>query len=166
MGGAAKPVLEVGGRRMLDVALDALTGARQRIVVGDVAVPAGVLLTREEPPGSGPVAALAAALPLVEADLCVVLAADLPFVTPAHVAELVAAAGDRSAVAVDDEGRAQSLLAAYDVAALRAALPEDVVGAPMRVLTIDAAQVRLHGDPWFDVDHPVDLETARSRAGG
>jgi molybdopterin-guanine dinucleotide biosynthesis protein A len=165
MGGAAKPVLKVGGRRMLDVALDALAGARQRVVVGDVAVPAGVRLTREEPLGAGPVAALAAALPLIRADLCVVLAADLPFVTAEHVRRLVEVAADGSAVAVDADGREQPLLAAYDVAALRAALPEDVNGAPMRVLRIDVQTVHLDGDPWFDVDHPADLETARSRAG-
>jgi molybdopterin-guanine dinucleotide biosynthesis protein A len=166
MGGVAKPRLEVGGRRLLDIALDALAGARQRVVVGDVAVPDGVLVTREEPPGAGPVAALAAALPLVESDLCVVLAADLPFVTREHVAQLVSAADDRSAVAVDTGGRAQPLLAAYHVGALRAALPDDVDGAPMRALRVETRSVRLDGDPWFDVDHPADLETARSRTDG
>jgi molybdopterin-guanine dinucleotide biosynthesis protein A len=167
MGGAPKPVLEVGGRRLLDVALDALHGARRVVVVGDVAVPAGVVVTREEPAGSGPVAALAAALPLVEQDLCVVLAADLPFVTAAHVAQLVAAVDGRSAVAVDAEGREQPLLAAYDVAALRAALPDELEGAPMRLLVdrLERQQVQLEGDPWFDCDEPADLERARVRAG-
>lgn len=165
MGGAAKPALEVAGRRMLDVALDALCGARQRVVVGEVAVPPGVLLTREDPPGSGPLAALAAALPLIDAPLCVVLAADLPFVTAEHVAQLVAAAAEESAVAVDAAGREQPLLGAYDVAALRAAMPADVEGAPMRALRLAVRTVHLEGDPWFDVDHPADLDAARSRAG-
>jgi molybdopterin-guanine dinucleotide biosynthesis protein A len=155
---------------MLDVALDALTGARRRVVVGDVEVPADVLLTREDPPGSGPVAALAAALPLVEAELCVVLAADLPFVTADHVAQLVAAVDGRSAVAVDAEGREQPLLAAYDTAALRAALPDDVEGAPMRVVLERLARCQVHltgeHDPWFDCDVPADLDAARERARG
>jgi molybdopterin-guanine dinucleotide biosynthesis protein A len=123
-----------------------------------------VLITREEPPGSGPVAALAAALPLVRADVCVVLAADLPFVTAEHVRQLVAAAGKGSAVAVDDDGRDQPLLAAYCTASLRDALPGDVVGAPMRSVAVEANRVRLDGYASFDVDHPSDLETARSRA--
>jgi len=167
MGGAPKPVLEVGGRRLVDVALDALAGARRRVVVGDLAVPGGVLLTREEPAGAGPVAALAAALPLVEADVCVVLAADLPFVTAAHVGQLVTEVDARSVVAVDREGREQPLLAAYETAALRAALPDEVEGAPMRLVLerLSRHRVRLVGEPepWFDCDVPADLETARAR---
>jgi molybdopterin-guanine dinucleotide biosynthesis protein A len=170
MGGLPKPVVEVGGRRLLDVALDALQGAQQRVVVGAVAVPEGVVLTREEPAGAGPVAALAAALPLLQQDVCVVLAADLPFVTAAHVEELVAAVRGRSAVAVDGDGREQPLLAAYDTLALRAALPEDVEGAPMRVVLerLERDRVQLTGEPepWFDCDVPADLETARARARG
>ena len=170
MGGVPKPALEVGGRRLLDVALDALTGARRRAVVGDVAVPDGVVVTREEPPGSGPVAALAAALPLLQEPVCVVLAADLPFVTREHVEQLVAAADGRCAVAVDGDGREQPLLAAYDTAALRAALPDEVEGAPMRVLleALDTHPVRLVGEPapWFDCDAPADLDAARERARG
>jgi molybdopterin-guanine dinucleotide biosynthesis protein A len=129
-----------------------------------------VLLTREEPAGSGPVAALAAALAHVTQELCVVLAADLPFVTGEHVGQLVRSADERSAVAVDHDGRSQPLLAAYDTAALRAALPDDVEGAPMRVVLARLAHdpVRLTGevDPWFDCDVPADLEVARERARG
>ena len=62
--------------------------------------------------------------------MCVVLAADLPFVRRAHVEQLVAAV----AVAVDADGRDQPLLAAYDTAALRAALPGQPAGASMRQL--------------------------------
>src|SRR5262245_37165993 len=122
MGGVAKPGLEVDGRRLLDVALDALVGAATRVVAGgDEAVPDGVLRVCEEPAGGGPVAGLAAALEVVTAPVVVVLAADLPFVAASHVAQLLAGlAGTTAALAVDAHGREQPLLAAYDVAALRA----------------------------------------------
>ena len=167
MGGVLKPALEVGGKRLLDVALDALHGASVRVVVGDVDAPQGVLGVVEDPPGGGPVAAIAAALPMLSSPVCVVLAADLPFVRPAHVAQLVASVNGAGAVAVDSAGRDQPLLAAYDVAALRAALPPDVPGTPMRVLVAGLeplVRVHLDGDAWFDCDEPADLAAAHERA--
>ncbi len=67
LGGRDKPMLAVAGVPMLDRVLAALAGADLRIVVGPPrsGLPAGVLTTREEPPGAGPAAALAAALNLI-----------------------------------------------------------------------------------------------------
>lgn len=157
MGGRPKPDLEVGGHSMLDAALGALAGAQQVVVVG----PGGDL--REDPPYSGPVAALAAGLARVTAPVVVVLAADLPFVTVTAVEALV---GQASAVAVDDDGRPQYLLAAYRTEELGDALPEQVTGHALRhvVERIGPRQVRLAGrpPPWWDCDTPDDLEQARS----
>jgi molybdopterin-guanine dinucleotide biosynthesis protein A len=51
MGGTDKPSLRVDGRRLLDVALEALAGARRRVVVAASAnLPAGVGLVSEDPP--------------------------------------------------------------------------------------------------------------------
>jgi molybdopterin-guanine dinucleotide biosynthesis protein A len=166
MAGADKPALVVDGRRLLDVALDALDGAQRRVVVAATAeVPPGVALVSEDPPGGGPVAALAAGLAEVTAPVCVVLAADLPFVRRAHVEQLVAAV----AVAVDADGRDQPLLAAYDTAALRAALPGQPAGASMRQLLSGLALSRVslggHPAPWFDCDTQDDLEAARGTPG-
>ena len=171
MAGADKPALVVEGRRMLDVALDALSGAARRVVVAGAAeVPTVVELVCEDPPGGGPVAAVAAGLARVTAPVCVVLAADLPFVRRADVEELVRAVAGPGAMAVDADGRDQPLLAAYDTAALRAALPEAPAGASMRQL-LDrlptTARVVLTGSPapWFDCDTEQDLEAARRRSG-
>ncbi len=38
MGGVSKADLDIGGRRLLDIVLSAVTGAATTVVVGDVAV--------------------------------------------------------------------------------------------------------------------------------
>ncbi|NKI41053.1 DUF6457 domain-containing protein [Streptomyces physcomitrii] len=63
LGGADKPGLRVGGRRLLDRVLTACAAAERTVVVAAPrATVRPVRWTREEPPGSGPVAALAAGL--------------------------------------------------------------------------------------------------------
>lgn len=80
LGGVSKADLKVGGQRLLDRVLMAVRGARTVVVVGDVTVPPGVLLTSEEPPGTGPAAGLVAGLAAVDspAEWTLVLACDLP----------------------------------------------------------------------------------------
>ncbi|MCV7084044.1 NTP transferase domain-containing protein [Mycolicibacterium insubricum] len=58
--GADKPNLLVGGRRLIDVALDAVAGAAHIVVVGPSRdLPEAVIQTREDPPFAGPAAAVA-----------------------------------------------------------------------------------------------------------
>jgi hypothetical protein len=69
--GGDKPSTRIAGWPMLDHVLLACAGASRRIVAG----PRRIALTdpqfcREDPPGAGPVAAIAAALPLVDAAGC------------------------------------------------------------------------------------------------
>ncbi|MER7333397.1 MULTISPECIES: NTP transferase domain-containing protein [unclassified Micromonospora] len=127
MGGVDKPARTVGGRPMRDRVLAAVADAAPRIVVGPPGpVPAGVRVTREEPPGGGPVAAAAAGLALVPAGTPVValLAADLPLLTRAAIGGLLGHldAGHDGVCYVDGEGRRQTLCGVWRVAALRAAL--------------------------------------------
>ncbi|MGC4865919.1 molybdenum cofactor guanylyltransferase [Micromonospora sp. DT53] len=92
MGGIDKPARPVGGRPMRDRVLAAVGDATPRVLVGAVdAVPAGVLVVREDPPGGGPVAAAAAGLALLDPGVSVValLAADLPLLTRAAIGELL-----------------------------------------------------------------------------
>jgi molybdopterin-guanine dinucleotide biosynthesis protein A len=171
MGGVAKPALEVRGRRLLDVALEALGAADERVVVGgDEPLPADVPRVHEEPRGGGPVAALAAALQHVRSDVVVVLAADLPFVSGDHASQLLRSLGSAAAaMAVDQEGRRQPLLAAYDRRRLVEAMPREPAGAALRSLRLEpVVEVRLVGGPtpWFDCDTPTDLQAAREVASG
>ncbi|RQX11187.1 bifunctional protein IspD/ispF, partial [Micromonospora ureilytica] len=92
MGGVDKPARPVGGRPMRDRVLAAVTDATPRVLVGAAdAVPAGVLVVREDPPGGGPVAAAAAGLALLGPDTAVValLAADLPLLTRTAIGDLL-----------------------------------------------------------------------------
>jgi molybdopterin molybdotransferase len=164
--GADKPEQRIGGRRLLDIALAAVLDAECVVVVGPPRdVPAGVIVVCEDPPGGGPVAALAtgfAALPDGPADL-VVLAADLPWITPAAVAALAEARGGAPvAVAVDEDGRMQYLTAVWDSTALAAALTANP--SRMRDLTPSDAVTAVVGDV-ADVDTPEQLAAARGRAG-
>ena len=137
---------------------------------------------REDPPGGGPLAALAAGLPETTADLVLVVAADLPFVTAAEVTALLdrvrepAGAVD-GALFRDPGGRDQPLLAVYRTAALRsglAALAEEhggpagpgLDGLPLRLLTgpLELAGVAdPDGAATFDTDTWEALATARAR---
>ncbi|MGW1211656.1 NTP transferase domain-containing protein [Streptomyces sp. NPDC002499] len=122
LGGADKPGVRVGGRALLDRVLAACADARTTVVVADVRPTARpVLWTREEPPGGGPVAALAAGLAHTTAEHVVVLSADLPFLEPTTVQRLLAVlrAGDtEGALLTDTDGRDQPLVAAYRADAL------------------------------------------------
>uniref|UniRef100_UPI00055F84E1 molybdenum cofactor guanylyltransferase n=1 Tax=Kitasatospora sp. MBT63 TaxID=1444768 RepID=UPI00055F84E1 len=94
LGGADKPGLTVGGRSLLDRVVAACEGADRIVVVGPQRATAGVRWAREEPPGGGPVAAVAAGLAQVTADRVLLLAADLPFLDRRTLERLLAALDD------------------------------------------------------------------------
>jgi molybdopterin-guanine dinucleotide biosynthesis protein A len=167
--GADKPQLDVGGVRLLDHVLAAVADARRKIVVGPRrAVPVPVLWRREDPPGSGPVAAIAAALDAVRADLVVVLAADLPHIAPAVPQLLSALSADADvACLVSGHDRRNYLAAVWRTAALRRFVGEldGTRGVPVRALFERAAVVDVP-DPagWgTDCDTWEELADARRR---
>ncbi|MFD7059694.1 NTP transferase domain-containing protein [Streptomyces sp. NPDC059906] len=180
LGGADKPGLRVGGRPLLDRVLAACAGARTTVVVADVRPTARpVTWAREDPPGGGPLAALAAGLRHTTAEDVVVLSADLPFLAGPTVGRLLSAlaAGNADGVLLTDaDGRDQPLVAAYRASALRRGLAAlardreeptgrpDFTGLPLRRLT---GALRLTRVPdavaSFDCDTWDDLATARAR---
>ena len=174
LGGVDKTTLLVGGRPLLDRVLVAVSDAGRAVVVGTPRRTCRpVVWTREQPPQSGPAAALARGLAQVEAPLTAVLAGDLPFLDPASVALLrEQAAGHDGAVLVDDEGREQWLTGVWATPALQAAAAAagDLVGAPLRRVLgdLDVARVATppRADPpaWFDCDTHDDLREAREHA--
>lgn len=131
---------------------------------------------REDPPGGGPVAGLAAALvqplgepptPLPDDGLLAVLAGDLPFAAPALV-PLLAALGEQppstdGALGVDADGDDQLLVAVHRVGPLRRAVAaQSGAGAVRRVVgRLDVVRVPLPAPLTLDVDTPDDLARAR-----
>ncbi|HET8878947.1 MAG TPA: NTP transferase domain-containing protein [Arthrobacter sp.] len=136
LGGVPKARLAFDGASLLERSLLAARGARRTVVVGPVReeLPAGVLYSREDPPFSGPAAALAAGLAalaapedggpeLSHAPLTLVLACDMPLVAGAVAALLAAGpsncAASDGAVAVSADGRTQPLVGLYGTSALQ-----------------------------------------------
>lgn len=189
--GADKPALEIGGVTLLDRVLEACAEARNVVCVGPRRATArAVRWTREEPPGSGPVAALAAGLAALRegpasdesskpasSSHVLVFAADLPFLGAALVHRLwTSAAGHDGAVLVDADGRDQWLAACYarDVLERRiaeqsaasgaaAAASEPVVGLSLRRLLagLDLARVPDPDGQSFDCDTWEDVRHVR-----
>jgi molybdopterin-guanine dinucleotide biosynthesis protein A len=169
MGGVLKPLLPVKGEPILARVLRALRDADRIVVVGPdelrAAMPAAAVLTRENPPGGGPVRGLAAGWALCrEADEVAVVAADLPFLSHHSLAAMRQLPGG-AAVYVDDEGRWQSMVSLWRAPALsRALLP--VPPRSMKDLLRGAGEiteVRWTGSappPWFDCDTQEDLALA------
>jgi molybdopterin-guanine dinucleotide biosynthesis protein A len=151
-------------------------GARRVVVVGprrelDESLARNVVWRRESPPGTGPVAALAAGLGATSAPTLVVLAADLPGIAPAVPALLLAVEGGAElALLVDDTGRVNHLAGAWRRDALQAALGSlgGGAGASMRSLVAAAGDPTLVPDDggWGrDCDTWDDLDEARTRHG-
>jgi molybdopterin-guanine dinucleotide biosynthesis protein A len=164
--GLDKTAIEVGGRSLLDLALEAVNGAREIVVVGPRRrTSRPVRWTSESPAGGGPLRATIAGLELVRSDVVVVLAVDYPFVTPETVAELIRAARSRDGAALQDEGGSMHyVVGAYQTEALRAAVDaRPRADASMRSLfvTLDLAAVRADRAA-LDIDTPEDLERARA----
>jgi len=179
LGGRAKPELAVGTGRLVDRVVAAAAQARRIVLVGPDpgGLPPTVSVTCERPPGAGPVAAVRAGLSIVDEPYVVLLAADLPFVEQQALEFLLAAvrghSGVDAAVAVDDAGRRQYLLAAWRSAALAGVLRRTAARALRELYSAagiagiaELAMPMEAGPPvWFDCDTPAALEQARRWAG-
>ena len=164
--GADKPEQRVGGRRLLDIALAAVADADTVVVVGPPRdVPTGVTVVCEEPPGRGPVAALAAgfaALPDTVRPTSWCCPPTCRGSPPTAVTALATARGDAPvALAGDDDGHRQYLTAVWDSVALAAALT--AYPSRMRDLLPGNAVTCQLGDV-DDVDTPEQLAAAQARA--
>lgn len=140
-GTPAKPLL-VGrhGVRLVDVVLDAAAqvGCTRRVVVAQAMdLPQDVTLVREDPPLSGPAAAVATGVgALGDADGAVfLLAGDLvaPAAAMARLLGTYRRSGGDGCIAVVD-GRRQPLLALVRLDRLRATITGDLRDAPVRAV--------------------------------
>lgn len=176
LSGVDKPMLTVGGIPLLRRVLDALSDARDIVVVGPPRDGIdGVHWTQEEPRGGGPVAALAAGLARCGDLGCgpgcdvAVLAGDLAGLTPDTITRLRAVIGDADgAVLVDPDERRQWLAGVWRADALRGALPAEPANAALHAMlgTLVVTEVRASARQAADVDTDADLRRAREAHGG
>lgn len=165
LGGVHKPALVVAGSTLLDRCVHAVADAEPVVVVGpETATATPALWTREQPPGGGPVAGLAAGLELIgDAVTVAVLAADLAGITADTVSRL------RKAVQADgavlDDGHTQWLIGVWRADSLRKVLPRNPAGASLRSVlgTLDFARVAALPGETVDVDTPADLARVASQ---
>jgi molybdopterin-guanine dinucleotide biosynthesis protein A len=177
MDGADKAAIELRGVTLLERALAATVTAVEVVVVGEpVPTTRPVTFTLEDPRGGGPAAGLLAGLDALyrTPDLVMVLAVDMPRVTPGTFARLTAALLDADtsdgAALVGADGRHQPLCAVYRHAALsrvRPALREDEHGLPVHRLLapLSVLPVPEVGTEAGDVDTWEDLRRLREEAG-
>lgn len=168
MADPAKTLRTVGGRRLLDLVLDACAAAARVVVVGQrTEVNRQVSWAREDPPGGGPVPALRAGLADVRADQVALLAGDLPFLRDRDVELLGLLAHPPAAggVLVDGRGRPQWLAGVWRTEPLRAALTsyqgDSLHGllAPLQPRPLGVYATN-RPSPWLDCDTPEQLARA------
>lgn len=168
LGGRHKPAIPIGGTAMIARVIAALTrvGAEPVVVGARDGVPPGIPVVREDPPLSGPLAAVVAGVRALDARSGVVLlvGGDMPFVTPVTLERLAAAAPGGAAFAEGTDGRPQPLCAAWDETMLRARVAAlgDAAGRPLRLLHegVDPVRIRVPDAELRDIDTPDDLRAA------
>lgn len=160
--GRDKAGLTVSGMRLVDRVLASVPDDVPVVIVGpDPGSDRPLDITREEPVGSGPAAAIAAGLERTRTPIVVVCAVDLPFAGPL-VAPLVAAL-QGSPVGIDAvmpvyDDHPQPLCAAYRTAALKRCA--DVLGDPSGRSVRDLlAGLRWAPAQELPVAHLVDVDT-------
>lgn len=106
--GEDKASLPFGAGTLLSHTLGIVRGAVSGVVIaarrGQV-VPDDVRVVFDEAPGSGPLAALAAAIVVVDTPVTFVVACDMPLLKPALIAAVVDALGDADAAVPSIDGR-------------------------------------------------------------
>lgn len=160
LGGVDKAALSYRDTTLLDHVLSVVDDASEIVVVGPEKDIPGVVWAREDPPGGGPLAGLAAGLREVTAERVAVLAVDQPGLTGDTIARLRAAGGN--AVLCDD--RTQWLIGMWNADDLRRVLPEDPRDLPLRktLQQLNPVEVSALPGETRDVDTPADLDTLHS----
>ena len=166
MGGIDKAALHVAGVPMLDRVLGAARPVCDRLVVVGPTRPTGVdgvTFVQEAEPGGGPVPAVKAGVAASPGcDIVLVLATDLPLLSPDHLRRLLAVLDDPAVDAAAAAGAKgpNPLLAAYRLPGLVARAAGLGPGTPaVRLLPPAAVPIDL-GPATFNVNRPEDLATA------
>lgn len=182
MGGRHKPGIVLDGRSVIDRTVSALWSASptaQVIIAGSDAglspsLRNKVTVVREDPPFSGPVAGVAAALDAIPPTegIVLLLGGDTPFLSAATLAGILTAAlaGTPVVSCLDSTGHLQYLCAAWQQQVLRAQVErlETPAGVPLRALFAGLSPQLVECDPdeLRDIDTPEDLARAVTTSDG
>ena len=173
--GRDKASTTINGISMIERVLRPISDDVEVIVVGEYSesITREVIITREDPAGTGPLAALAAGLTHVTNDKFLLLATDMPFVGDLGLELLKildeASDGIDAIVPVDEQGKLQPLCAAYRSHSVRNAFARigDATNGSMKRL-VEELQFQSYNqqDTWnlSDVDTLKNLEDAREHA--
>lgn len=174
LGGIDKAALDIAGTSLLDHVIDALPATVPVVVAGPERPTRRTVTFRlEEPPGSGPVAGIEAAMACVDTSYVAVMAVDIPWSAPVVdllVAELVATDDADALIPMDADGRRQLLCSVWRTPALASALAllgdprgrsvrDLVAGARVRERPLTTAELPLLAD----IDTPADLAREQRR---
>jgi molybdopterin-guanine dinucleotide biosynthesis protein A len=171
--GRDKASLEFGNHTLLKFQLEQVPNELTVIVVGEpIAAGDHITFIREDPAGSGPVAAVAAAMALVNTPLILLLAVDAPFAMP-RLLNVSLASSTNALIPVDRSGHAQYLAGIYRTDPLRIAVNQiaSPVGVSVRELMSHLPCVEYREIPpgeaefFIDLDTPEDLAIAREILG-
>jgi molybdopterin-guanine dinucleotide biosynthesis protein A len=151
--GADKATAVVAGQRMIDRVLSQLPDVPVVVVGPDPGVP-GVTVTRENPPGGGPAAGIAAGLARVSTEWVAVIATDMPFAVPM----LLTLPREADAVVPVADGHPQPLYAWYRASALRGLGP----GVSMRRVLegLNVRYIEVPSQAVADIDTAAELAAA------
>ena len=180
LGGVDKARLDIGSLTTLERVRAALDGlASETILVvndeGLVGTP-GLRLVRDPEPHAGVMPALLAALEVAVRPLCVLVACDMPFLNPALLRWLVAAAADQDVVIPEVGGQLQPMHAVYRRQPCRDAIAAALARGDRRMISfLDGLRVRRVAeaearllDPelrsFFNINTAEDLAEARRLA--
>jgi molybdopterin-guanine dinucleotide biosynthesis protein A len=166
--GTDKASLRFGAGTLLDFVLGRVPAGIHTVVVGPNSGHP-VQFVREDPPGSGPVAAVTAGLACVSTSHVAVAAVDVPLAIP-WLLTVGLKSNSSALIPRDADGRAHPLNALYDVKALRDGL--QAMGSPTNqsmqsliahlknIEYVQASETSIGEQLLLDVNTPADLERA------
>lgn len=176
LGGAEKSSLLVGHATILERQLDALTGVAARVFVvarDPASVDArGLRVVPDRLPGAGALGGLYTALVEAESPHVLVLACDLPFLTPALLATLAGMAGDEHDAVVPRTADGRQPLCAIYARRLADTVRRQVESGHLKIQDLlaairlrelgpdDLARLDPDGRLFHNVNTPGDLELA------
>lgn len=151
--GSDKAQALINGKSLLEY----LTESLENLIIVGPETTLNAKYVREEPIGAGPVAAIAAAMKVVDSDLVAIYATDMPF-APRVTEQLVAALKNDAAIAIDCDGNLQPLAAVYRSAPLRSALAtyESVENQSVKSLI---SKLVIDEVPLVETEYLMDIDT-------